>query len=129
MKTSKEWINNNYDNINNSTISYKIIIVSMRVMENWKMASTTGGQTVLVAKIQKGIFLWDSLLPLLFVIARMPFNYILRKCYEDYKLMKSLANVNQLIYMNDIVQLTKNKNPKRNCKNIDIQDTVREFKI
>ena len=39
--------------------------------------------------IQRVIFQWDVLLPLLFVIEMTPLNHILRKCAAGYKLRKS----------------------------------------
>ena len=49
-----------------------------------------GGRRVAKAKIQRGIFQGDALSPLLFIIAMMPLNHILRKCTAGYKLSRSL---------------------------------------
>ena len=48
-------------------------------------------------------------IPLLFVIAMMPLNYILRKCTAEYKLSKSQKKINYLMYMDDIKLFTKNE--------------------
>ena len=55
------------------------------------------------AKIQKGIFSGDALLPLLFIMTMLPLNHILRKCNTGCKLTKSQGNINH-----DIKQFVKN---------------------
>ena len=40
-------------------------------------------------KIQRSIFLRDALSPLLFLLAMIPLNHILRKCTGGYSLTKS----------------------------------------
>ena len=57
-------------------------------MKTWRMELTAGGESLAEAKIQRGIFQGDALSPLLFMIAMMPLNYILRKCRAGYKLTK-----------------------------------------
>ena len=57
-------------------------------MENWKVELIAGRQTLAEAKIQRGIFQGDSLLPLLFFIAIISLNYVLRKCTRGYKFTK-----------------------------------------
>ena len=56
-------------------ISDKVIKFIIEAMKNWKMLLTTGGKTFAKAKIQKGIFQGDAVLPLLFVIAMMSLCY------------------------------------------------------
>ena len=53
-------------------------------------------------KIQRGIFLGDALSLLLFVIAMMLLNHVLRKCTCGYKLYKSEEKINHLMHMDDI---------------------------
>ena len=60
-------------------------------------------------KIQRGIFRGDALSPLLFIIAMMPLNHILRKCTAGYKLNRSQEKINHLMYMDDIKIFAKNK--------------------
>ena len=72
-----------------SKISEKVINFFPKFMENWKVKLTTGGQMLAEGKIQRGIFQGDSLLPLLFIIAMIPLNYLLRKCKGGYKFTKS----------------------------------------
>ena len=39
----------------------------------------------------------------------MPLNYIIRKCSEGYKFIKSQEKINNLMYMNDIKIFAKNE--------------------
>ena len=45
------------------------------------MELTARGRILAEAKIQRGIFQKDALSPLQFIIAKMPLNHILRKCW------------------------------------------------
>ena len=60
-------------------------------------------------KIQRGIFQGDALSPLLFIIAMMPPNHILRKCTAGYELSRSREKINHLMYMDDIKLFAKNE--------------------
>ena len=55
-----------------------------KTMENWKVELSAGGKSLAVAKIQRGIFEGDALLPLSFLIAMMPLNHILQKSTGGY---------------------------------------------
>ena len=77
-------------------ISNKGINFIMEAMTNWKMKSTAGGKSLAEVKIQKSIFQGDSHLPLLFVMAIMPLNYILRKSTRTCKFTKSQKKINHL---------------------------------
>ena len=70
---------------------------------------TAGGRRLAEANIQRGIFQGDALSPLLFIIAMMPLNQILRKCTAGYKLSRSQEKVNHLMYMDDIKLFAKRK--------------------
>ena len=70
---------------------------------------TAGGRGSAEIKIQRGIFQGDALLPLLFIIAMMPLNHILRKCAAGYKLSRSQEKINHLIYMDNIKLFAENK--------------------
>ena len=61
-------------------ISDKVIKLITEAMKKWKVELIAGGKTLTEVEIQGCIFLEDVLSPLLFVIAMMPFTYILRKC-------------------------------------------------
>ena len=60
--------------------SDEIINLIEKTMETWRVEFITGGKRLAEAKIQKGIFKRDELSPLLFGLAMMSLNYILRKC-------------------------------------------------
>ena len=74
-------------------------------MKTWSVELTAGGRK----KIQRGIIQGDALSPLLFIIAMMPLNLILRKCRAGYKLSKSQEKINHLMYMDDIKLFAKNE--------------------
>ena len=68
-------------------ISSKGLKFIEKTMKNWRKESTAGEKTLTEVEIQGGIFQEDELsLSLLFVIAMMPLNYILRKCTGGHKL-------------------------------------------
>ena len=62
-----------------------------------------------LAMIQRGIFQGDTQSPLLFIIAMMPLDHILRKCTAGYKLSRSQEKINHLMYMDDIKLFAKMK--------------------
>ena len=71
-------------------------------MKTWRGELTAGRKSLAEAKIQRGIFQEDALSPLLFIIAMITLNHILRKCTAEYKLTKSQENINHTMYMDDI---------------------------
>ena len=93
-------------------ISNKVIVFIEKTMENWRVEFTAIEKSqaeVKKKKIQRGIFQGDVLSPLLFVIAMMPLNHILRKCTDGYKLHKSQEKINHLMHMDDINLFAKNE--------------------
>ena len=93
-------------------ISDEVVNFIEKTMKIWKVKLTVGGKCLAEAKIQRGVFQGDALSQLLFVIAMMPLNHILRKCTGGYKLSKSQAKINHLMYMDDIKLFAKNKKKK-----------------
>ena len=61
-------------------ISHEVINFVEKTMQTWRLEQTAGGRSLAETKIQRGIFQGDALSPLLFIIAMMPLNHILRKC-------------------------------------------------
>ena len=55
-------------------------------MKTGKVKLTAGRKSLLETKIQRGILQGDALSPLIFIIAMMSFNHILRTCSAGYKL-------------------------------------------
>ena len=91
-------------------ISHEIINIIEKTMKNWRVELTAWGINSLAeTKIQRRIFQRDALSPLLFIIAMMPLNHILRKCTAGYKLSRSQEKMNHLMYMDDIKLFAKNK--------------------
>ena len=70
--------------------------------------------------------------PLLFIIAMMPQNHLLRKCTAGYKLSRSQEKINHLMYMDDIKLFAKNKKEQEtliHAVKIYRQDLGMEFGI
>ena len=103
---------------------YKISdqVVQKKAMQTWRVELTAGGKSLTEVKIQRGIFQGFALSPLLFVIAMMPLNHILRKYTAGYNLSKSQEKINHLMYIDDITHFAKktkrNGNPNTDCENI-----------
>ena len=79
------------------------------IKKSWRVELTAGGRSLAEAKIQRGIFQGAALSPLLFIIAMMLLNHILRKCTAKYKLSRSQEKINHLMYMDDIQLFAKNE--------------------
>ena len=73
-----------------------------KTMQTWRVELTAVRKSSAKANIQRSIFQGDALSSLLFVIAMMPLNHILRKCTVGYKLSKSQKKINHPIYMDNI---------------------------
>ena len=113
-------------------ISDRVVQFIEETTQTWRVELTAGGKSLAEVKIQTGIFLGDALSPLLFVIAMMPLNYILRKCTARYKLSKSQEKISHLMYMDDIKLFTKNeKDPETLIQTLRIysHDIRMEFGI
>ena len=77
------------------------------IEKTWRVELTAGGRSFAETKIQRGIFQGYALSPLLFIIAMMPLNHILRKCTAGYKLSRSQEKFNHLMNMGDIKLFAK----------------------
>ena len=81
---------------------------------NWRVELTARCQILAEVKIQKVIFQRDTLSLLLFVIAIMPLNYVLKKYTEreeNFNFTKSQEKIDHLMYTDDMKVFAK-KNEK-----------------
>ena len=90
-------------------ISDEVINFIDKTMKTWRGELTAGRRSWAETKIQREIFQGDALSPLLFIIAMMPLNHLLRKCTAAYKLSRSQEKINHLMYMDDIKLFAKNE--------------------
>ena len=90
-------------------ISHVVINFIEQTMKIWTVDLTAGGRSIAETKIQREIFEGDALSPLLFIIAMMPLNHILRKCAAGYKLSRSQEKIDHLMYMDNIKLFAKNE--------------------
>ena len=110
-------------------VSDEVINFTEKTMKTWGVQLTAGGRSLAEANIQRGIFQGDALSPLLFIIALMPLNHILRKCTAGYR---SQEKINYLMYMDDIKLFAKNEKELEtqiHAVRICIQDIGMEFGI
>ena len=64
---------------------YKISVINFieKTMKTWRLELTAEGESLAKTKMQRGIFKVDALSALLFIIAMMPLNHILKKCTAE----------------------------------------------
>ena len=67
-------------------ISHEVINFIEKTMKSSRVELTAGGKSLAETKIQRGIFEGDAQSQLLFIIAMILINHILRKCTAGYKL-------------------------------------------
>ena len=60
-------------------ISHEVINFIKQTMQTWRVDVTARGRSIAETKIQRGIFQGEALSLLLFIIAMMPLNHILKK--------------------------------------------------
>ena len=75
--------------LNMYKISHAVINFIEKTMQTWRVELTAEGRSLAETKIQRGNFQGYALSPLLFIIAMMPLDHILRKCTARYKLSRS----------------------------------------
>ena len=90
-------------------ISHEVINFIEQTTKTRRVDLTAGGRSIAETKIQRGIFQGDAQSPLLFIIAMIPPNNILRKYAAGYTLSKSQEKINHLMYMDDIKLFAKNE--------------------
>ena len=94
-------------------ISDEVINIIEKTMKTWIVELTLRGRSLAEAKVQRGIFQGDAQSPLLFIIAMISLNYILRKCTAGYKLSRSQEKITHLMQVHDIKQNCKKKKKKK----------------
>ena len=66
-------------------ITNQVINFIEETRKKWRVELIAGGKSLTETKFQSSIFKGDALSPLLFIIAMMQLNHILRKCTAGYK--------------------------------------------
>ena len=91
-------------------------------MEKWKVMLCSGNSELGEVEIKRGIFVGDSLSPLVFVLALIPLSLILRKAKAAYEFSESKEKINLLLFVDNL---------KLNCQSEKVLDslvqTVRVF--
>ena len=91
-------------------------------VEKWRVMLCAGNSELEEVDIKRGIFQGDSLSPLVFVLALIPLNLILRKAKAAYEFSGSKEKINNLLFMDDL------KLYSRNEKELDsLVQTIRIF--
>ena len=80
-------------------ISDEVINFSEQTKKIWRVELTTGGRNFAKTNVQRGIFQGNTLSSLLFIIAIMPLNHILRKCTAGFKRSKMQEKINPPMYI------------------------------
>ena len=88
-------------------ISHEVINFIDKTMKTWRVELTAGVRSLAEAKIHRGIFQEDALSHLLFIIAMMPLNHMIRKCTARYKLRRPQEKISDLMHMDDIKLFAK----------------------
>ena len=78
-------------------------------MKNWKTNLICSNTELRAMKINRGIFLGDSLSPLLFVVSLRSLTLVLRKMKQGYSFGKGKSNLNHILFMDDLMLYCGNK--------------------
>ena len=91
-------------------------------MEKWKVMLCSGNFVLGEVEIKRDIFQRDFLSPLVFVLALIPLNLILKKVKAEYEFSESKEKINYHLFMDDL------KLYSRSEKRLDsLVQTVRVF--
>ena len=104
-------------------ISDEVINFIKKTMKTWKVELIVGDRNLTEAKVQRGISL------LLFIIAKMPLNPILRKFTAGYKLSKLQEKNNHLDDIKLFAKTEKEQETLIHAVRIYSQDIGMEFDI
>ena len=83
--------------------------VLKKSLEQWKLSLTTNGENLGEVDVKRGIFLGDSILPLLFVLSMLSLSLILKNVNASYEWEKVEYKLHQLLFMNDLELFSKSK--------------------
>ena len=78
-------------------------------MQGWRTELTCCNELLGQVRFRRGIFQGDSLSPLLFVIAMIPLNLVLRKMKIGYQCSSNKEQINHLMFMDDIKLFAKDE--------------------
>ena len=78
-------------------------------IESWKNILTVKSQVLEEVNVRRGIFLEDTLSPIVSVIALIPLSIILWEIECGYQREKHSIKINHLLFMNSIKLYTKNE--------------------
>ena len=78
-------------------------------MEKWKVMLCSGNSELGEVEIKRVIFQGDSLSPLMFVLALIPLNLILRKAKTAYEFSVSKDKINHLLFRDDLKLHSRNE--------------------
>ena len=78
-------------------------------IEKWKVMLCSGNSELGEVEIKRGIFQGDSLSPLMFVLALIPLNLILRKAKTAYEFSVSKDKINHLLFRDDLKLHSRNE--------------------
>ena len=78
-------------------------------MQGWRTELTCCNESLGQVRFRRGIFQGDSLSPLLYVIAMIPLNLVLRKMKIGYQFSSNQEQINHLMFMDDIKLFAKDE--------------------
>ena len=96
------------DNTLSRNVQDEVIKLIEKTEEKLWMELITGWKTLAEKEIQRGIFQYDALLTLLFVLAMIPLIHLLRKYTGGYQIIKSHKKIKHLMNMDNIKLFAKN---------------------
>ena len=90
-------------------VSEQIKHFSFETMKAWRVDITCNYQSLGGVDIKQGIFLGDSVSPLLFVLCLIPLTVILHKSESAYQFSGNKEKINHLLFMVDLKLYAKNE--------------------
>ena len=90
-------------------VSEQIKHFSFETMKAWRVDITCNYQSLGGVDIKQGIFLGDSVSPLLFVLCLIPLTVILHKSESAYQFSGNKEKISHLLFMVDLKLYAKNE--------------------